>query len=343
MLFAIEGSAPSIQEAIGEFAGIAQFVSTLVAFATNVHGGRVAAHVAYDASPDKQEREFRQFARSAERGLVREGRLVNKALALNLLTPQIVEHPDWKRIGRAIGHYELALRDWVIGGEALCLMHLFIAAEALSKAAVRARCGALGLTEKELAEKSGIATDDPARPRWKDLLRAEMRREVLFCGDSAVHDAARDASDGLEHGFMDFSEIHDRARDVTLQTFRYIRRAILDLLEVPEPARTELAGIEPRDVLSLNRILHGVLTGPEPLAAPGQQYPQFEWTSEIPRVWWEGDDLKFTIRDRWHPLLGADVTFNATAYEFHGRQEEGRPFDAATLEMTVEVDNTSLD
>src|SRR5204863_9233306 len=107
-------------------------------------------HLAYDATPELSEHEFMEVFLADQRGLPTEGRRIDPEL-LNGFIAALAPHSEWKRLTRALGHYELALRSWFLGGEALSLAHLFIAAENLTKSALRAECQRRALSEEVLA------------------------------------------------------------------------------------------------------------------------------------------------------------------------------------------------
>ena len=81
---------------------------------------------------------------------------------------------DSARVSRALLQYELALREWYLGGEWLALNHLRTAAENLTNAVIRKMVAARGVSEEDLAHEYGLVTDDPEQPRWKDLLGARV-------------------------------------------------------------------------------------------------------------------------------------------------------------------------
>jgi hypothetical protein len=170
-------------------------------------------------------------------------------------------------LGRALAQYLLALDNWFIGGESMSLAHLFIAAETLTPAVIRAECDERGITKEDLAREQNIdpATDE----KWRQELHAAIRRERVFRADAETHRKAKEASDGLEHGFMELIEIHDRARAVAETTFSYVRECIIDLLKMNDDDRKKLMDKEPLDVQSHRRMMRGLLV---PTASPIDEY-----------------------------------------------------------------------
>ena len=95
---------------------------------------------------------------------------------------------DSARIGRALRQYELALREWYfLGGEWLALSHLYIAVETLTQVVIRKMTSARGISEKDLAKSLDVITDDPDRPRWRQILRERTREQIIFDGDSDTY------------------------------------------------------------------------------------------------------------------------------------------------------------
>jgi hypothetical protein len=117
LVIELVGAAPDLDAAHQAFLPIARFLGTLTAFATNVQVGFVETHLVLETTPGAVEHEMLEVFLPDERGLVREGRMVRPE-HLAALGPAL-GHPEWPRLARAIAHYELALRDWRLGGEAL--------------------------------------------------------------------------------------------------------------------------------------------------------------------------------------------------------------------------------
>lgn len=324
LVIEVVGSAPDLTSAQQAFLPIASFMGTVIAFATNVQVGFVETHLVLETTAGAADQEMLEIFLPDEAGLVREGRIVK--LDHVAAFSSVLTHPEWPRLARAIAHYELALRDWRLGGEALALSQLFISAENLSRAVWRHQCRVTNTSEEALAASVGLVTDDPSRPRWRELLDRHYRRETVFAGDQEVHQAASQASNGIEHGSMDFTEVHRRAGIATLKTFRHIRRAILNLLDLDEGIRDELAAVEPRDVLSLRKGVRGRFVGSPPLEAPGQRYPTVRWESSLRHLRWVDARLDADFNEKMTVSTADGVGFRAESFFVLGREEEGRPF-----------------
>jgi len=341
--FDVRGEATSLDAAVAAFGEAARAFGPFVAFVANVEVGLVEVHLAYDAQPHLNEHEFMEVFLPDQRGLPTEGRRVDPDL-LHDFVAAIAPHNEWKRLTRALGHYELALRSWFIGGEPLALAHLFIAAENLTKSALRAECRRRNLSENDLARAVGIDPDDPSRPRWHPALYEWSRSTLVFQGDAEAHRLAREASDGLEHGFMEVSEVHVRARAVTARTFELVRHAILDLLPLSVGARERLRTIPPRDVRSLRKIMRGVFIGTGDLAAPDQEYPLLRWTSSASRFVRDGDHLDLSFTERVQVVAAEGVAYRLKGFEARGRAEPGHsPIKLSPSDVTVTVTPPSTD
>ena len=124
------------------------------------------------------------------------------AVSKNFITLQ----SEGARITRGLHQYELALREWYIGGEWLALSHLYMAVETLTKSVIRKTLADLDISEEELAQRLDVVTNDPERPGWRKVLEERARRQLVFHGDTDTYATAKGASDGIEHGFMEIDE-----------------------------------------------------------------------------------------------------------------------------------------
>lgn len=325
LIIEVRGRADSLDEAASKFAVIARPIATLVGFVANVKVGQLEVHIAYDCTPASDTREFAETFLPDDRGLVSEGRPVRKHLLDAVLVAFVTLAVDSSRVGRALRQYELALREWYVGGEWLALNHLWIAAENLTKAIVRKTIVMRGVAEEDLAHEFGLVTDDPKRPRWKELLGARVREEIIFGGDSATYKSAKDASDGIEHGIWELNKVAEHALKVADKTFYCVRRAIIDLLGVIPEVAEELVEIKPTDVQSMRKVARGRLVGSaEDPAAEGELYPRLEWQSGIDSVVREGSAFRATQKERITVRTHPDVGFRLERFEVFGRLSDGQ-------------------
>jgi hypothetical protein len=297
----------------------------MIAFVANVRVGPVEAHLAFDSAPGKTERELLEVFLPDERGVVGEGRIIRCHL-LEAACPAILSlQADSSRVTRALRQYELALREWCLGGEWLALGHLWIAVENLTEAVLRRTKLELSKTNKELAEMLDVVTDDPDRPRWKQVMREQIREQVIFDGDHETYVTAKKASDGLEHGFLELDEVARHAIASADITFTCVRRTIIDLLDLPGVTGAELMEIKPKDVQSARKIIRGRLLGAaaDP-AADGELYPRLDWTSSIESVARDGAAFQFKGKEQVTVWINPAIRFQFDRIEVFGRLGEGQ-------------------
>jgi hypothetical protein len=336
LIVEVRGAASSLDEAIDRFAGLARPVATFVGFVANIRVGALEVHLAYDATATRSSREFAEVFIPDERGPFTGGRIVRRHLMETVWAKLASISADGPRVSRALRHYELALRNWYLGGEWIALNHLRVAGENLTHAVIRKTMSSRGVTAEELAHSFQLVTDDPRRPRWRDLLGAKVRQEIIFVGDDETYQSAKSASDGLEHGFLELNQVAVRAIRSADMTFHYIRGCIVDLLDVDESSAQELMTIEPRDVQSARTIMRGYLIGDavDP-AAEGQMYPTLEWRTGIASMARDGASFTAQRRDRFTVRAHPDIGFRPERLEVRGRLERGQ--------AVVEVAEQDLD
>jgi hypothetical protein len=79
-----------------------------------------------------------------------------------------------------------------------------MALEALTKAKIRQVCSASGFkSESELANHLGVEVKN---------LDSTVRKRLLLADDDECYKKAKDASDGLEHGFLGYDKIRKYAK-----------------------------------------------------------------------------------------------------------------------------------
>jgi hypothetical protein len=133
----VMGHAVSLDEAATKFSAIARPIANMIGFVANVRVGLIEAHLAYDCDPKSEERKFLEVFLPDERGALAEGRIVRQHLLAEACPAFLALPAESARVGRALRQYELALREWYIGGEWLALSHLWMAVEALTEAVLR--------------------------------------------------------------------------------------------------------------------------------------------------------------------------------------------------------------
>jgi hypothetical protein len=324
LVIEVKGRAESLDEAGAKFSVIARPIANMIAFVANVRVGPIEAHLAFDSDPDRTEREFVEVFLPDEQGGFSGGRIIRRHL-LEVACPASASMPvDGARVGRALRQYELALREWYVGGEWLALSHLWIAVENLTEAVLRRTKLELSKTDEQLAQMLDVVTDDPERPRWQQIMREQVREQIIFDGDHDTYTTAKKASDGLEHGFLELDEVARRAIASADTTFTCVRRTIIDLLNLPREIGAELMEIKPKDAQSARKVIHGRLLGAaaDP-AADGQLYPLLEWASSIDSMAREGAAFHMKPRERVTVRTNPAIQFRFDKIEMIGRFAEG--------------------
>jgi hypothetical protein len=370
------GPAQSLDEAVAKSSAAARLLATLLAFCANTAVETPEVHIAYDASEGCTEREFMEVFLPDEKGQPREGRLA-RTNEFTEVFRKLDASDETERISRALQQYDLALRHWYFGGEWLALSHLYMAVEALTKAAIRWECANRGIDEPTLARQNGIDLGDTKCPtckkcsrwrwalsawrqeailcptclkraRWGEALNTWCRKAIIFDGDSKTYKAAKSASDGVEHGYMGLDDIHRNAMIATDATFRYVRRAILRLLNVSSADFPELAERAPRDVQSFRKMIRGhfIGNGDDP-APPGEEYPRLEWHSSIKTITRNGDNISISFQEKFTVRCASGYGFKGKGIGVRTRQEPGQEpvqFDSPVeVSIEPEKDTTSLE
>jgi hypothetical protein len=326
LVIEVKGRAGSLDEAGAKFNMVARPIANMIAFVANVRVGPVEAHLAFDSDSGKTERELLEVFLPDEQGGVGEGRIIRRHL-LEVACPASMAMPaDSPRLSRALRQYELALREWYVGGEWLALSHLWIAVENLTEAVLRRTKLELSKTDQELAEMLDVVIDDPDRPRWPQIMREQIREQIIFDGDHDTYATAKRASDGLEHGFLELDAVARRAIASADTTFACVRRTIIDLLDLPREIGSELMEVKPKDVQSARKAIRGRLLGAaaDP-AADGELYPRLEWTSGIGSVVRDGAGFHITFREQITVRTNPAVQFSLDRIEVAGRLADGEP------------------
>ncbi len=325
----------SIDEAIDKARVLASALAPVIAFATNAGIGSIEPHIAFEVTPGVAERDFVEYFVPDERGLVPQTRAGDPDVIV-AFADAVFAAAHGKRIATALAHYFAALGHYHVGGEALAVGHLFMAAEALANATLVEYCATSGRTEADIMAEEGYE-------RRGDLL-AWARREIIFAGDNNVHSKVKNASDGLEHGFRSVAEVRSLAEPVCDQAFTYIRKAIVDLLDLPGATREALLDRfgTPADSQSLRRRVTGVLTGDgDELAAPGREYPILEWNSSIAHCDIAADGSpEVRFNDRFTVRTAEPIGFQARSMEIYGRRRPGT--ELKQLEVEVQTTDETL-
>jgi hypothetical protein len=324
----VRGPATSLDEAVIGFSGLGSSLVTLIALAANAAVRELALHLAFEDTLGAGEREFLQAYLPDETGVPCVMRPVPLEATLALFGA-ISDHSEQKRLIRAACQYHSALMHWKLGQEVMALAHLYMGMEALTKAALRAECASRGVNEDQLVSTLRIE---------KKHLDSWVRRTILFQGDKDCADKAKKASDGFEHGFLDFGNVRALAATVLVKTAKYLRCAILDMAagkdEKIAPLRTGQY-LNPLGAWEFVKYCRGTLVGHTSHLAPaGEEYPHAIWRSRIKDCWQdEKKHYQVTPEEKLTWRLGKGVTVKVAGVEVWGAMpNQGEPADPTPKE-----------
>jgi hypothetical protein len=343
----VEGEGSSIDEAVRRHAPLARGVATTFAFVANAAVEPLEVELAYDTTADRAEREFLQvFVR--EPSTIPSGGRVVPADRLRPCFDAILALGLTPRLQRTLFQYDLALRNWQLGSEYQSLDHLWIAAENIVGLLLDRRVGSND--PKEFARTLGITVDrkrpgDP-NPRWKQALTSWALLQLAFEGDRNAYDAARDATNGYEHGYVDLNDVQRQAVEATPVVFSHVRRSIADVLALTGEYRDWLLGRVPVDVASTRKIIRGKLLGdvadPTHLSAPREEYPILRWRTRLSSFARDGDDFNASFTERMTVTVAEGIQFQGRAIEARGRPSPGTRVSVQTVAPSTGLDPESL-
>ncbi len=335
LIFEVYLEASDADAAVAQAGAVASGLAALLSFAVNARIPAAEPFLAYEAAPGLTRRRFWQRHVTFQQGAPRPSRMLKDELLFPLLHA-FFGSPHAGRLGRAMSQYHVALSHWTTAGRPLALAHLYMALEALTPVAEERTRERLGLATKEdHARRHGM---DVSQRNWISVLEGWVRRDVVCQGDSVTYKAAREASDGFEHGFMDLPKYRAAAEQHARPLMNYVREAVLDLLDVDEPVRTELNDKPPIDVSpiwhAVTGVLHGKVEDPTLMAEPGQAFPYADWHITLDDNWRLPDGrLRMTPRMHLtaHIAEGVQITWTG-----HGLGVGLSDFDLFDYEPSTE-------
>ena len=227
----VVGPAQSLDEALQRLPGFARPIGRVLAFVANAAVGLLDIDLAFESTPGIESRDYAQTFIPGERGLPKMGRAIN--VSHLKVTVEALLAANEPRIDRALRQYELALRYWYLGGEYLSLSHLWMAVEALTPLVRRREAQAHDTDQAGLAKLYGIDIDVRG---WQYALDGRIRHDLILGGDTELYKSASEASNGLEHGYLDFSDIHAHAVAHAEALFREARRTVIEVLGIEGPS-----------------------------------------------------------------------------------------------------------
>jgi hypothetical protein len=306
----IRGHARSLEEALVPFANAGLSMLPVLTLSANAAIGDPEIELGFDNTAGIMERDYFQSYIPPERDIVHAGRSIDVSATVALLEA-LGTHTDSERLLRGANQYRIALQSWRLGRETLSLAHLWMAVEALTKARVRAECEARKVTEQaDLAVELGVELKQ---------LDGVVRRDLLLKGDNEVYGKVRQASDGFEHGFLNYGEISKSAQDIRHRMAGYVRTAILELCELDQSVFDRLTSDpfnKPLGHWPIAKYLRGKLLGTgEELAASGNEYPFMKWNPTIKTAKWEGGKLNIEVEENLTAELAQGISFQAGSIE----------------------------
>ena len=308
------GTANSVESAVSQFGQSVENITNVISFGTNAAIQDVKFHLAFDNTDGEKEREFIQHLIPDETIEIENGRNVNIELMQKLIKG-IDANPDLERITRAISQYRLALSYWRFGLEALSLAHLYMGVEAITKAVFRKNKG--DFNEEQFAASLGIKNKN--RKFRSAQIESEVRKAIIFGGDNETYKRAKAASDGFEHGFMQFEEIVNHSRKVRVDTAKYLRTAIIDLLNIDEISKENLIS-HPFDVpigcFPAESSIRGILNGESHNPQKGDfSYPRVDFNLTINRIEYKEENYHVSYNIKISPDIPEGMSFKLKSQE----------------------------
>ena len=270
------GEAPTIDDALEAFRLAAGAVAIVIAVSANavVHSPRI--HFAFENTPGVIERDFYSALLPEDYPIPLPARSLDVEATLTLIWA-VFNSDDRGRIHRAINQYTHAITHWQPGTELLTVAHLFMGVDALTKIILEdEKRSASASTNKQLADEWNIDSKQ---------LDAEIRRRIIFQGETEIQNRVSDISDAYEHGYRPTPELMAEAVGVRDKAAECLRAAILSY-----------SGAEPRHVATLLSSKFGVPLPCYPitaeirgkligsaldLALPELEYPLIEWNPVV--------------------------------------------------------------
>lgn len=171
------------------------------------------------------------------------------------------------------------------------MSHLYMAMEALTPAAREQVLVETGLDRVELRHSWSIpqkSCPGCGLEYGRGDLDAEVRRRILFRDELALYKAAKEASDGLEHGYKDYEVIRASAFQHRDRLASLVRAAIFDLASVDADTRSALLRPSCDTPIAASRFAKYIrcrLRGDVQALAPStESYPRFQLASTIESV-----------------------------------------------------------
>ncbi len=279
----VKGKGKNLYESLAPFANAGGALIPILSISANAAINDPELELAYDSSPQSSERDYFQHYVPPESGEIHILRQIKSKETIDLIE-SLSRSVNAERINRAINHYRLSLSFWRFGKETFSLAHLWMALEALTRSRIKRELTQRSLkTNQDLAGVLGTQVDE---------LDPTVKRELILKGDQECYSKSKKASDGFEHGFLEFEEIQELATDTRTKMAQYIRDEIFNQLELNENTfkiLTKEPFEKPLGYWPVVKNIRGKLLGNNPeLALEGNEYPIFRWS---PTIQWNNHGL----------------------------------------------------
>lgn len=275
----VQGEGADINRILAPFGNAGMAFLPLLSVSANAHVGDIDVELAFDSTPDIEQRQYFQQYVAPERDILAPARPID-VVATQALLNAIKSNTEQTRIGRAASQYRAALESWHLGQSIESIAHLWMALEALTPVERK-----IQMTQKGAANTTELAT--MLGVDIKDL-DPSIRRQFLLEGDEESYWKAKQVSDGFEHGFADYDQLWQLSKSVRQQVARSVRKAILRLSGIEKQVFDKLTGpgyAKPMGTNSLAQYLRGILQGRGAnLAAPGSKYPFVKWNPQVKKM-----------------------------------------------------------
>lgn len=307
----VRGKGEKLEDILIPFANAGLALLPLLSLSANAAIEDPNIELGFDSSPEASERDYFQHYVPPESEVVHFGRQLKVKETVSVIDA-LNRNSEAERIRRAANQYRLALDSWKLGRETLSLAYLWMALEALTKARIRLECKERGIsTAQELADSLGVELTK---------LDSTVRRDLILKRDVECYNKSKKASDGFEHGFLDFGKIQDLARDTRHRMAKYIRAEIFKQLELTEDTYSVLTNDpfdKPMGYWPVVKYIRGKLIGDNPELAAGENaYPFMKWKPMIKKCE-VADDGKINIQisENFTAELGEGIAFQPVSYE----------------------------
>lgn len=304
----VSGNAPDLDAALPAFANAGLALLPVFSVSANAAIREADVELGFELTSVDSKRQFFQSCIAAESPTPHALRRFDGAGGLSLYNAFQRSGSHAARFFRAANQYRLALDHWRLGRETMIVEHLWMAVEALAEIQLRKKTAST--TPEALASELGTS---------KEGLKAEIIKRYIFHGDHPCYKAAREVSNGFEHGYGAYSDLLTDAKAVRHQLAKYVRDTIIDLANLPaeEQALLTLDRLKkPLGYWPLVTYVRARLVGEEPLSAPGYAYPMFKHRASVKQCHEKTTgEIEITLDSELVASTGTGTRFEDLSYE----------------------------